>query len=276
MGVKVGARDLFVLVAAVGFAMPAGRAFAAEGETAEAAVVADSPQPTAEQSEGRVTAPEVTPLDGEGAPTASPELIAKRKRGKVKFGVFAGYGIGNQLKFGKVRYPVSTAVDQTSELGYETSGAPVVGAELMVPGFNNWGAILGFAADLNRELKSFTFSSPTGTEPTSLIAPEGAKLSTYSIYVNIFYRWSKFYIPFGFSYSFASVSSPNKALEGLQGDFGGQAGAGIFVTEWLALEWLLRYQSVTGVEHANLPGGESIDLKAGSIWNNTFLVKAYF
>lgn len=299
MGVSLRARQMCVLVAGCGLILSSVGARAEEAGDAvepaqagsESTALKNAPSAESEKA-AKVPAATPAPESGSGAvptagavvdvptspPKADEELQALRRRGQARVGVFAGYGFGQELKFKSARYPVGTPSDETSELGYQTSGAPVFGVEAWVPGFNNWGALAGLAIDLNREVKSFNFKSPSGAQPASGLVPaSGTKLSQYSVYFNIFYRYGRVYFPFGLSYSLVSMTSPNKALDGLQGDLGWELGAGVFVwQEHLALEWKLRWQGMKGVEHTDLAGGDSIDVRDGTLMNNTVALKAYF
>ncbi|RYZ63277.1 MAG: hypothetical protein EOP05_23910 [Proteobacteria bacterium] len=75
-----------------------------------------------------------------------------------------------------------------------------------------------------------------------------AAIPTSRVYANAIYRWDAFYLPFGINFLLPKVEDGPLIFKNKSGSVGGQVGAGYYVHENFATEFVVR------ASHVNLGG----------------------
>lgn len=189
-----------------------------------------------------------------------------------RFGAFGAANFGGQLSFNRATVSTSTSFTDSAEVRYDSDSTFSGGLEVAYVGPHAWGINAGIGLDTTHKLGEVTVNA-NGQVGTGTVG-NNTNVDVTFAYVNALYRWEQFYFPFGFNLSRVRISNPPVALENLRGGLGIQLGLGVFITETLAAEILVRGIGVTA--ERKVVGATTIDFASGSLTTIGLVLKGYF
>lgn len=197
-------------------------------------------QPTTSNQLPLISPPPMEPL------VKKPEASTASDRNRaVRFSFGVYYSLGDRLKFSDSDVSESSLTSNGS-ISYKLENAFGAAAEVVWSRKRSWGVGGGLATETKRKFKEYT-AKFDGEEITRNYG--GDSYFTFShVYANAIYRWDAFYLPFGINFLLPKVEDGPLIFKNKSGSVGGQVGAGYYVHENFATEFVVR------ASHVNLGG----------------------
>ena len=167
-----------------------------------------------------------------------------------RFGLGVGYSFARDLVF-----PVGDQNGTLYSYRYSGNGAWVLAAEANYGGPRSYGVQIGVAVDGTRTITDFEETSNGTTTKGSYTGSAQPKVNFFNFYANVYYRWTKFYLPFGLNHTVVGITEPPVPLKDISGGTGIQFGLGWEFTKNLASELLIRVLTMTGKKQTSATAG---------------------
>ncbi len=247
---------------------PAGNATPAEPMSPEAPhIIVVEPPIEAPPAPAIVVEPAVQEEKEERVP-------AFRRRHRFLLGAFATTGATAQ--FDDATYTVGS-VRESAEIEFTTENVFGLTAEIRSQAPHAWGYQVGIAIESQRGIKESKLKTKNDTIRTTY--NDKPKFRSTLLYANLVYQWERFYIPFGFNFSFPNFddeSIPTSTYFKIRGGAGAQFGLGYAFSDVLHAEILFHSMGLSAVESTNTGTLYEIDYSNGSLSDTRFIIKFAF
>jgi hypothetical protein len=186
------------------------------------------------------------------------------------FGAGVFYSSANQLVFSKVNSN-GTGYSYT----YSMQAVPSLALEAKYEGPHAWGLQVGFEVDRARAITDFAVTGNGSTQTGSYSGANQPMLTIFNLYLNAFYRWKRFYLPFGLNVAGLASTDPPVPLKDMFGSEGLQAGMGFELNPHCSFEALGRALVVQGKKQTD-PTSGTTEVGVGYLLGAHAGVKFYF
>lgn len=204
-----------------------------------------------------------------GGKVSAQEVSSVSETPAWRFAAGLSLHMGSKLKFHDVE---RTGVTGDAGADIDLSNAVSVDLDLRHVAEDAWGLIVGLSFDTAREVTGGEFTGAAWGIPYS---GNGDHIRVSVLSGSAVYRWTHFYIPFGFNLSRVDYEKDGSNVGSYdeRGGIGAQFGLGWYMTDNAVIEVMSRSVAV-GLEHTN--GGVTTEFRRGYLSSLTLGAKYLF
>ena len=188
---------------------------------------------------------------------------------KVKWSTSIFYSTADKLSFSNINATID-GEKYSGNANYGIQNGFGLAIEAYQSDLNTWGWSAGIAYDNKREIKNYNITLG-GASDASSYNTSPPSITFYNIFGNVIYRWNKVYLPIGLNFSVPTLNSSTGFSA--SGTLGSQIGLGVYVSNELSLELLMRNISIKSEKSG---ANYHFDLGTGYISGINFQFKFHF